>query len=103
MKKLIALAALALSMSSFAATVKVTSFVYLRSGEPQAELCGIVEGAATSPSFVRAQIDHRTSRPATYNTLAGSDGKFCLSVVTYRGTAEVTLFDSTNGVESFIE
>lgn len=103
MKKLIALAALTLSMSSLAATVKVTSFVYLRSGEPQAELCGTVEGATSSPSFVRAQIDHRTNRPATYNTLAGIDGKFCISVVTYRGTAEVSLFDSSSAVESFIQ
>lgn len=103
MKKLIALAALTLSMSSFAATVRVTSFVYLRSGEPQAELCGTVEGATASPSFIRAQIDHRTNRPATYNTIAGTDGKFCLSVVTYRGTAEVSLFESTTAVESFIQ
>lgn len=103
MKKLMILAALALSTSAFAATVKVTSFVYLRSGEAQAELCGLVEGATTSPNFVRVQIDHRTNRPATYNTVAGADGRFCLSVVTYRGTAEVSLFDAQSSTEAFVQ
>lgn len=103
MKALIVFAALTLSTGIMAATVKVTSFVYLRSGEPQAELCGTVEGATASPTFVRAQIDHRSNRPATYNTLAGADGKFCISVVTYRGTAEVTLFDTTASVEALIQ
>ncbi len=103
MKKLIALVTLLAATSSFAASVRVTSFVYLRSGEPQAELCGVVEGATSTPSFIRAQIDHRTARPATYNTVAGSDGRFCVFVVTYRGTAEVSLFDGSASAESFIQ
>ncbi|MFP5490976.1 MAG: hypothetical protein ACLGG0_05715 [Bacteriovoracia bacterium] len=103
MKKLMIIAALALTSSAYAATVKVTSYVYLRSGEPQAELCGLVEDAETTPSFIRVQVDHRTNRPATYNTVAGADGRFCISVVTYRGTAEVRLFDAESGTEAILK
>ncbi len=102
MKKLIVLAAL-LSLPAMAATVKVTSFNWIRSGEPHAELCGLVEGATSAPSFVRVVIDHRTNRPAVYNTMAGVDGKFCVAVITYRGTAETSLFGVQGGTESVIE
>ncbi len=103
MKKLMFLAAFAVTTSAYAATVKVTSYVYLRSGEPQAELCGLVEGAETSPSFIRVLVDHRSSRPATYNTIAGADGRFCISVISYRGTAEVRLFNAESGTEANLQ
>ncbi len=58
---------------------------------PLAELCGMVEGATASPSFVRVLVDPKSKNPASYNTLAGIDGKFCLAVITYRGTADVSV------------
>jgi hypothetical protein len=36
-------------------------------------------------------VDPGSRRPATYNTIAGSNGKFCIQVVTYRGTADVEI------------
>lgn len=103
MKKFVLLSAFALCSSAFAATVKVTSYTYIRSGEPTAELCGLVEGATSLPSYVRVQVDHRSARPATYNTIAGADGRFCISVITYRGTAEASVFGETGGAEAFIQ
>lgn len=98
--------ALVLSLATlpvFAASVKVTSFNWIRSGEPHAELCGLVEGATQAPSFIRVVVDHRSARPAVYNTLAGSDGKFCLAVITYRGTAETSLFGGQTKLTATID
>lgn len=94
MKKILGLVCLFSSVSVFAATVKVTSFQYVRMGNtqgPVAELCGAVEGATAAPTFVQVTVDHNTSKPGHYNTLAGTNGKFCMTVVTYRGTAEAAL------------
>lgn len=96
MKTLMAVALFVLSMTAFAASVKVTSFNYVRTGtndmgNPLAELCGLVEGATAAPSYVQVLVDPKSKNPASYNTLAGSDGKFCLAVITYRGTADVSL------------
>lgn len=79
-----------LSLSAFAqstADVKITSFVYTTQERKVAELCGVVTNSTTSPTFVQITVDERSKRPATYNTLAGADGKFCTVVVTYYGTA----------------
>lgn len=94
MKKILGLACLFVSVSAFSATVKITSFNYVRTGDvhsPIAELCGSVEGATAAPAFVQVTVDHKSSKPAYYNTVAGSNGKFCLVVATYRGTAEAEL------------
>ncbi len=94
------------SISSFAATVKVTSFNYIRSQgdsfHPLAELCGKVEGGA-NPSFVRVQIDPKASNPASYNTVAGADGNFCVAVITYRGSAEVSLIGENASTQALIK
>ncbi len=96
MKSFLAVALLVSSVSAMSATVKVTSFNFIRTSNdvmsPIAELCGLVEGATASPSFIRVQVDPKSNKPASYNTVAGTDGKFCVSVVTYRGNAEVSLF-----------
>jgi hypothetical protein len=68
-------------------TVKITSFVYNGQDRRAAELCGVVTDQVTTPTFVQVIVDHTASRPANYNTLVGSDGKFCIAVVTLRGTA----------------
>ncbi len=92
MKKIITLACILMTSSAFAASVKVTSFNYVTSTSriPLAELCGVVEGV-TAPAFVQVTIDPKASKPASYNTYAGVNGKFCLAVITYRGDAEVSL------------
>jgi hypothetical protein len=106
MKTILSITLLALSVSSIAASVNVTSFNYIRnqgdSFHPLAELCGRVEGGAT-PSFIRVLVDHKTNRPGTYNTIAGADGKFCMAVITYRGSAEVTLIGESASVEALIK
>lgn len=95
MKSIMAVALLVSSVSAFSASVKITSFNYIRTSPnmtaPLAELCGSVEGATTSPSFVNVKVDPTTGRPANYNTFAGADGKFCVAVITYRGTADVSM------------
>ena len=95
MKKLFGLICLFATVSSFAATVKITSFNYVRTTAeafhaPLAELCGTVEGA-TGMTFVKVVVDHKSSKPANYNTVVDADGKFCLAVITYRGTAEANV------------
>ena len=91
-----ALLLLALSFPAFSATVKVTSFIYPRAGQYYAELCGKVVEVKVNPTFVKVVVDPRTNRPGTYNTLVGSDGKFCLAVITYSGEAEATVFGEVN-------
>ncbi len=91
--KFLALSALLVSTSVLATSVRITSFNYVRSGEALAELCGTVSDATTTPSFVRVQIDHTSNRPATYNTLTDTNGRFCVAVVTFRGTAEASVMN----------
>ncbi|MBY0415628.1 MAG: hypothetical protein K2Q18_15750 [Bdellovibrionales bacterium] len=91
MRKLIIDLCLAItSVSAMSATVKITSFVYTSSERKVAELCGTVSEMTSSPTFVSILVDGKSKRPATYNTIAGLDGKFCTVVVTYYGTAEAT-------------
>lgn len=95
MKKITALFCLFASLSTFAASVNITSFNYVRTtGDafhaPLAELCGTVEGV-TGMTFVKVVVDHKSSRPANYNTVVDADGKFCMAVITYRGTAEANV------------
>ncbi len=91
--KFLALSALLVSASAFATSVRITSFNYVRSGEALAELCGTVTDATATPSFVRVQVDHTSNRPATYNTLTDDVGRFCVAVVTFRGTAEARVMN----------
>ena len=81
-----------MTASVFANTVKVTSFVLARNSETLAELCGVVEGTLTTPTYVKVAVDPYGRRPGTYNTVAGVDGKFCVVVMTYNGRAEASVF-----------
>ncbi|MBY0516524.1 MAG: hypothetical protein K2P81_06425 [Bacteriovoracaceae bacterium] len=103
MKSIMTIAALTLMTSAFAADIKITSFNFVRSGEPAAELCGEVSNATSTPSYVRVAVDHKTARPAIYNTIAGADGRFCLSVITWRGTAEASVFGESARTQSFVK
>ncbi len=102
MKKILGVVCLFVSVSAMAATVKITSFNYIRTSQeilsPLAELCGSVEGATAAPAFVQVVVDHKSSKPAYYNTMAGANGKFCTAVITYRGTAEAVLIGGEKAI-----
>lgn len=107
MKTVLALGLLAFSLSSIAASVKVTSFNYVRNQgdmtHPLAELCGRVEGATAAPTFIKVMVDPKSNNPAHYNTLAGDDGKFCVAVITFRGNAEVSVIGGAASTEALIK
>jgi hypothetical protein len=103
MKKIILLTFLLSSISALAATVKITSYNYIGTGTRLAELCGLVENAAAAPTYVKVMVDPNTSKPATYNTFAGDDGRFCIAVISYRGTAEASLFGEATTVKAAIK
>jgi hypothetical protein len=107
MKKFLMTACCLISFGAMAASVKVGSFNYIRTAQnynsPLAELCGSVQGATSVPSFIRVHVDHNTNNSAIYNTLAGQDGKFCVSVITYRGRAEVSLIGENSTVEAQVK
>lgn len=91
LKSILAVSLLSLSAMAFAApSVKIDSYTYTGQGQKTAELCGTVSDMTTSPTFVQITVDHTSKQPATYNTLAGPNGKFCTVVVTYYGTAIAT-------------
>jgi len=95
MKNTLSLLICLFSVSAFSSSVKVTSFNQVRINEtfnnPIAELCGQVESPTGPQTFITIIVDPGSRRPATYNTIAGPNGKFCLQLVTYRGTADVTI------------
>ena len=97
MSKLILLAATILMSSvSFAADpqIKITSFTYSSNDNVNnhvAELCGSVTDMATNPTFVQVVVDQSSKRPGNYNTVVGADGKFCVTLTNYNGTAIATL------------
>ena len=86
----------AMSLMSFAAlaetTVQITSYIYTNQERKVAELCGVVKEATTTPTYVQVIVDYNSKRPATYNTLAGADGKFCTVVISHYGTAQASVF-----------
>jgi hypothetical protein len=90
MKLITALFFVLATTSVFANNVKITSFVRAGNSDNLAELCGLVEGTFTAPSYVKVTVDPGSRRPGAYNTVAGLDGKFCLVVLTYYGRAEAS-------------
>lgn len=94
MRKLLAITAL--SLMSFAAmaetSVTITSYIYTNQERKVAELCGVVKDSPTPVTNVQVVVDYNSKRPATYNTIAGADGKFCTVVISYYGTAKASAF-----------
>lgn len=82
--------------------VKITSFVAAGSRTRAAELCGKVTGlgGANPTAVVRVVVDEKTSKPAVYNVLVGSDGSFCTTVVSYAGTAVASVWDQSDEISS---
>jgi hypothetical protein len=75
-------------------SVKITSFYFLNSGTertPAAELCGVLTAPTGKPEMIKVTVDPKSKTPATYNSWTGKDGKFCLVLATYAGTAEAEL------------
>ncbi len=95
MKKLsMFLLASAMSFSVMAnePTVQITSYVYVNQERKVAELCGVVSNMTKAPTFVQVTVDYNSRKPAPYNTVVGPDGRFCMTVVTYYGTAIARTF-----------
>lgn len=94
------------SVSAFATSIKITDFYFIRTSTdlraPLADLCGKVEGATSVPTFIQIKIDKTSKGYSSYNTIAGEDGKFCLAVITYRGTAEASIMGTNVATEGLI-
>ena len=93
--KMILLGALSVSAATAfadAPKVEITSFAFAGSQTRAAELCGKVTGASAIPAMVRVAVDPKSKHPAIYNLVAGVDGSFCGTVVTYTGTADASLW-----------
>jgi hypothetical protein len=92
------------SMSALSGEVKITSFTLVRIGDsmnhPVAELCGKVEGSSKPLEFLKVTVDAGSRRPGHYNTIADDKGNFCLTVITYRGNAEVRIIGQEGSVKS---
>lgn len=102
MKKIMTVALVFGSLSALAAEIKVTSFNYVGQQSRVAELCGVVSGHE-GHAHIRIAVDDQTSKPGIYNTIAGTDGKFCAIVMSYSGRANVTLFDDHKGQIALIK
>jgi hypothetical protein len=72
-------------------SVVISSFIMPDNNTHAGEICGHVTGAASGFTVVRVSVDPREKKPGIYNTLAGSDGEFCVVVVTYTGLAEASV------------
>ena len=107
MKKMLMTATLIASMSAYSATVKILSFTSVQIenslNHPLAELCGKVEGAVKTPSFVKVLVDAGSRRPAIYNTVADENGSYCIALVTHRGRAEASVFGETQSVTAKLD
>jgi hypothetical protein len=81
------------SATAFAAnpTVEITSFYFVGQSNRLAEICGVVKDAG-KPVAVRVVSDYNTDRPGVYNALAGTDGLFCTTLVSYSGRAMASIF-----------
>ena len=91
-------AILLLSSTALAATdtVKITSFYFLENGAartPAAELCGSLNQPTGKPEMIKITVDPKSKDPGMYNAWTGKDGKFCLVLATYSGSADAELVE----------
>lgn len=77
--------------SSYAAEVKVTSFLYTGTRTRTAELCGKVSGKSGLPLIVDITVDPKRNNPGSYTVIPAASGKFCAMVSTESGNADVAL------------
>jgi hypothetical protein len=99
MKYCYALLLIVVSTATFAdeSKVEITSFVYAGSRTRAAELCGRVTGTQSQSQLVKLVVDPKSKTPGIYNVVVGTEGAFCVTVVTYQGEAEATLRTGTRG------
>ncbi|MBY0472091.1 hypothetical protein K2X30_13070 [bacterium] len=71
--------------------VEITSFIAAGQRTRAAELCGKVTGFSGNWLAVRVTVDPKSDRPGVYHVLAGKDGAFCTTVVSYQGLAEASI------------
>lgn len=71
--------------------VEITSFIAAGQRTRAAELCGKVTGFSGNWLAVRVTVDPKSERPGVYHVLAGRDGAFCTTVVSYQGLAEASI------------
>ena len=72
-------------------SVEVTSFVAAGLRTRGAELCGKVKNMSEPWVVAKVKVDANHKDPAYYTALVGSEGKFCVSVISNGGKAEVSL------------
>lgn len=81
--------------SSFAAEVKITSFLYTGTKGTTAELCGKVTGKSELPMIVDITVDPKRKNPGSYTVIPAVSGNFCTMVSTESGNADVSMRGST--------
>jgi len=97
---ILALPALADDTTRPAQRVVINSFVSAGPGTRTAELCGRVLNQVGHHSHIRVLADYNTYNHRTYNTYAGQDGLFCITLVTYNGSAHVSLWEQGSASDS---
>lgn len=95
-------AALFTLQSSFAAEVKITSFLYTGTRSTTAELCGKVSGKSELPLIVDITVDPKRNNPGSYTVIPAVSGKFCTVVSTESGNADVSLRGGTGKLRATI-
>lgn len=82
-----------LSQNSFADNnynVQITSFRSAGQNTSAAEICAVISGQVMPYQLnVRVVSDPQTNRSGIYNTFVDQSGRFCLSIVTYTGYAQI--------------
>lgn len=79
--------------------VKLISFISAGTKTRAAELCGrVTNPPASGLVAVHIVVDEKTDSPSHYNVMVGNEGKFCVTVVTYRGTVVASIRGSNDGV-----
>jgi hypothetical protein len=100
MKTLSSFVFLTFSFLSMASTIKITSFSRVGSHDNVAELCGKVLEVKQIPTFITVISDPNSSRPASYNTMADENGKFCIMIVTHRGSAHANVMGESGIIKT---
>lgn len=101
MKILLSIGLLTFSFLAMSSTVKITSFYRVDNNDNLAELCGKVLEVKKVPTFIKVIADPNSPRPASYNTVADENGKFCIIIMTLRGSADASVMNesaSTNAI-----
>lgn len=96
MKFFLALVLGFLSFNSFADNnynVQITSFRPAGQNTYAAEVCAVISGPVMPAQLnIKVVSDPQTNRSAFYNTFVDQSGRFCLSIMTYTGYVQVSVW-----------